>query len=513
MELSKTDSFSHRVVIVLCSATLLIAYYLIFTVSVNELLERWLKFDEAYSHGLLIFGIALYLLFIKRAILEKSIIGPGYFAFPFLIIISFISSVSIEAGIDISHQLLAPAIIWFSFTALLGYKFGLNILIPLIFLYYAIPVWDYLTFPLQSLTVVVCDFLLDIAEIPAFIEGVNIHLPSGIIKVAGGCSGLRYLLVGLTISSLYAVLFLESWQRKVLLIISGVLLALLANWLRVFIIIVVGHRSQMTSPLLHEHDHFGWLIFALTLTPLFVLGYRLQARSSISSSAEKSSLQINDGSQIKPPYSNVKLCSHAALIILFSFYAPNKYISQQNTATFNPISLEKSTGNWKQTPFDDTSAVEPILYGFEQQIETGYTNITNQGAVNVQLNVYPIQNQQHELIQYHNRILDEDKWKVLEKEKMAINNVPFVIAQVLNRKTNQIHVIFYSYYVSGDFFSDDVIAKLASLKGFINGRRDGTVLLLNSICNNNCNSSQELLTAFIDENLASIKHNIDAGFH
>ena len=276
MESNNTDRFSHRLTVILSSTALLFVYYLYFGETIDGLLERWLKFDEAYSHGLLIFGITLYLLFIKRAILEKSIIEPGYFAFPVLLLISFVSSVSIEAGIDIFHQLLAPALIWFSFTVLLGYKFGLNILIPLLFLYYAIPAWDYLTFPLQTLTVAVCDFLLGIVEIPAFIEGVNIHLPSGIIKVAGGCSGLRYLLVGLTISSLYAVLFLETWQRKVLLIISGVLLALLANWLRVFIIIVVGHRSQMTSPLLHEHDHFGWVIFALTLLPLFVLGYRLQ---------------------------------------------------------------------------------------------------------------------------------------------------------------------------------------------------------------------------------------------
>jgi exosortase/archaeosortase family protein len=44
------------------------------------------------------------------------------------------------------------------------------------------------------------------------------------------------------------------------------LLALLGNWLRIISIVIVGHVTEMQSPLVSDHGTFGWLIFAALLT-------------------------------------------------------------------------------------------------------------------------------------------------------------------------------------------------------------------------------------------------------
>lgn len=514
MESSQPLKLSNKAVILLCSAALLIAFYVNFSFPVKGLFARWLKFDEAYSHGLLIFAIVIYLLLISKAQLAQAIKAPNYPALILLAALSLVCAISIEAGIEIIQQLLIPALIWLGFTALFGLRLGFNLLIPLGFLYYAVPFWDYLAIVLQHITIEVCEFFLRLFNIPAYITGLEIHLPSGIIKIAHGCSGLRYLLVGMTISSLYAVLYLDNWQKRSLLIIAATLLALIANWLRVLIIVFEGHRTSMASPLMNDHEYFGWFIFAITLIPVFLFGHWLQGKAH-SNASRNNDTPATSLSSTKAPFSNAKLLSHTAIIILLGFYLPTEFISRQQTLSFTPITLENKLANWQKNTAKKTLAIKPILYGHEQQIETTYVDSSNgatNNAINLQLYIYPTQKQQHELIQYNNKLINEKNWAIIEKQPLSINNTPMVMAQLKHQQTQKQYLLLYTYYISGGFYADDVLAKLASLKGFINGRRDGTVIMLSTACNESCGGAQQIAADFIDKNHNAIKASIDASF-
>lgn len=515
MESSQPFKLSNKVVILLCSAALLSAFYLNFSLPVKGLVARWLKFDEAYSHGLLILAIVIYLLLVSKTQLLQAIKAPNYPALILLAALSLVCAISIEAGIELIQQLLIPALIWLGFTALFGLKFGYKLLIPIGFLYYAVPFWDYLSIVLQLITVEVCEFFLRLFNIPAYITGVEIHLPSGIIKVAHGCSGLRYLLVGMTISSLYAVLYLHGWQKRSLLIFTAILLALTANWLRVLIIIFEGHRTSMASPLMHDHDYFGWFIFAITLIPVFFLGHWLQGKVHSSTSLNNDTPATTTLSSTKAPASNTLLLSHTAMIILLGFYLPIEFISQQQTLSFTPLTLENNLTSWHKSTVENSLAIKPILHGYEQQLEAAYVDSSkgsSSNSINLQLYIYPTQKQQHELIQYNNKLINEKNWAIIEKQFLSINNTPMVMAQLKHQHTQKQYLLLYTYYISGGFYADDTLAKLASLKGFINGRRDGTVIMLSTACNESCGDTQQLAADFIEKNRNAIKAGIDASF-
>src|SRR5690606_28122981 len=144
------------------------------------------------------------------------------------------------------------------------------LIVPIGFLYFAIPFWDYLSMPLQLITVAVNEVGFRLTDISAEIEGVFVHLPGiGTFEVAHGCSGLRYLIVGLTLTTLFGYLNYDQWSLRFILIALGLLLSLVANWIRVFIIIYAGYKTNMESSLIEDHDMFGWWVFAATLVPLF----------------------------------------------------------------------------------------------------------------------------------------------------------------------------------------------------------------------------------------------------
>src|SRR5690606_37908570 len=48
---------------------------------------------------------------------------------------------------------------------------------------------------------------------------------------------------------------------------TAVLLALLTNWLRIFLLVVIGYQTEMKSSLMEDHEFFGWVLFALVMLP------------------------------------------------------------------------------------------------------------------------------------------------------------------------------------------------------------------------------------------------------
>jgi hypothetical protein len=57
-----------------------------------------------------------------------------------------------------------------------------------------------------------------------------------------------------------------------------VMLSLASNWIRVFLLIMIGHWSNMQSPLIADHGWFGWVLFAGMLVIFFAAVRIIEAR-------------------------------------------------------------------------------------------------------------------------------------------------------------------------------------------------------------------------------------------
>src|SRR2546430_4831726 len=96
----------------------------------------------------------------------------------------------------------------------------------------------------------------------ASISGDIIRIPNGSFLIEEGCSGLHFMIVGLAVAALHGELRRDPWRiRAAQLALMG-LLALLANWVRVYIIIEAGYLTNMQSYLVRvSHYWFGWGVF------------------------------------------------------------------------------------------------------------------------------------------------------------------------------------------------------------------------------------------------------------
>jgi exosortase len=208
----------------------------------------------SYSHGYLVLLMSGWL-FARNlrsapiAELRPSLIGFG------MLLIGVAGYVLAEiVDVTIGIQAMMPVLLLSLVAALAGLPLARRALVPVAFLYFAIPLWNLLTIPLQNLTTVMVTSALRISNISAYIEGYVVATPSGSFEIAQGCSGLHFLVVGLALAAFYGLAWYRRWSARALLFAVAGAASIVANWLRVYVLIDVGERTNMQHYLIAE-DH------------------------------------------------------------------------------------------------------------------------------------------------------------------------------------------------------------------------------------------------------------------
>ena len=97
-------------------------------------------------------------------------------------------------------------------------------------------------------------------------------MPSYSLEVAEACSGLCSLVSLLALAAVYAYLTQKSKVKKIILFLSAVPIALVAN---IFRILVTALGAYLISPKMAEeflHELSGLLVFIVSFICLFVFG-------------------------------------------------------------------------------------------------------------------------------------------------------------------------------------------------------------------------------------------------
>lgn len=234
---------------------------------IEVLAHRWVKFDENLGHALPMLGVCIFFLFkaLKELVFRE---GVSLLAFAFFPVIVFATWVMKHYDVLVVQQLLVWLFIALSFLLFFRTDSTKTALFAIGLLVFVIPVWDQLIPFLAELTTYVVQIALKHSGIVAFFDGRNIELPSGIITVADACSGVRYVTIGLALSYLSAFTLPITLAVRIKIILLGLLLSIFANWLRVYIIVLVGYHSEMQSELVGDHELFGFILFFVVISPI-----------------------------------------------------------------------------------------------------------------------------------------------------------------------------------------------------------------------------------------------------
>jgi exosortase len=159
---------------------------------------------------------------------------------------------------------------------LLGKEFCNILLFPLLFLIFMIPIpsilMDQVSFPMQLFASKVAAKALYIIGIPALREGNIIQLANTSLEVVEACSGIRSLVSLLTLSVLFAYFSQKTFSKRVLLVVSALPVAIVANAARVTGTGMLAYYYGEAAAEGFFHGFSSWVIFVVGLLCLYVIG-------------------------------------------------------------------------------------------------------------------------------------------------------------------------------------------------------------------------------------------------
>jgi exosortase len=155
---------------------------------------------------------------------------------------------------------------------------------PLFLLFFMIPiptvVYNSITFPLQILASRVSTEALTVMQIPVLREGNVLELAQQKLSVVEACSGIRSLLSLSFLSLVYGYFFESKIWMRVVLFLSTIPIAIVANASRVTLTgVLTEYKPELAEGFFHTAS--GWVIFMVALAILIAMhqilngGYRL----------------------------------------------------------------------------------------------------------------------------------------------------------------------------------------------------------------------------------------------
>jgi exosortase len=470
------------------------ALVLLVAPTLESVFSRWLKLDESYSHGSLLLVVAAFLTFRKW---KSEPPVPGFYAWwlvPFVLALAGYVLGAVLRVEALQNLVLVP--LFLSLLAMLvGWDQGKKFILPVGVLAFTMPFWDYLSWPLQLITVAVNEFGLGLLGIDFRIDGVYVFLTGvGTFEVAQGCSGLRYLLVGQALAMLYGELNLRAIRSRVILFLAAIGLALFANWVRVFIIIYMGYETNMQTSLIEDHDNFGWWVFAATLIPLFILGRRLE-RTAVEEKIDNAGAQRQvSGVLAKSRNKYFAPILVSALAGLMLLVVPSNRDDIRDISESYEFRLDGE--EYGQLFASRLEGWRPQIRNADRLFQQTLFERAPEGETPKQLYVsvhsYDYQRQGAEVVQYFNRIYASDEWRLENVFDLAgPGGETFSGVTIQHRVSGEEIHLAYSYYVEGIWESDQVRAKLAQLAGLFNNRTDASQITFGVSCED-CDGAEAL---------------------
>lgn len=230
--------------------------------------------SETYAHGFVVPFISLWLVWRLRAVLAPMVPRPGRLAWLPMLGAALLWLAGDLVAVNAATQLALVALIVLAVPAVLGWRVARVLVFPLGFLFFAVPLGDFMLPRLMDWTAHFTVLALRVSGIPVYQEGLQFVIPSGRWSVVEACSGIRYLIASVTVGSLFAYLSYQSTRKRLLFVAFAIAVPLLANWVRAYLIVLLGHVSGNELATGVDHLIYGWVFFGLVIAVMFWVGAR-----------------------------------------------------------------------------------------------------------------------------------------------------------------------------------------------------------------------------------------------
>ncbi len=495
---------------------LLIAWFVLvlvlFRATLFDLVSIWWN-SETFSHGFLILPISLWLLWRDRA--RLSVLQPSGepLALALTLGAGLVWLLADLVDVNVIEQLALVAILVSGIWVLVGTPLARAMAFPLGFLFLAVPMGEGLIPPLMQFTADSTEYLVRASGIPVYREDMYLTLPTGRWSVVEACSGVRYLIASFTLGLVFAYITYQSLWRRLLFVLAAIATPVLANSLRAWGIVMIGHYSGMEMAVGVDHLIYGWAFFGVVILLLFWVGGIWQEPEP--GTAVPAAAGAAQGMTHRGPGSVLLL-----LLVLSVLPAPVAayWFAHVEPRAVGELALLSSDDGWQRSEPSGWNW-QPAQYGADRQLTAYFEESpSGSGAAPLRLDVYQYLNQQPgiELVtpgQFWRR--DRESWLLLAQASPAPAAGFVVDEAVLSETASGERLLAWSWYrVAGQTTVNPYQVKvLEALQMLRQGHREGARMYLSTPLMDASvevrAEARERLATFLDEHKAAIELSLE----
>ncbi len=373
-----------------------------------EMASIWWR-SETFAHGLVVLPISVWLLWGTHDDMVRQPLRPAPLALLALAIAGFVWLVGESASVAaVTHFALVAMVcsaVWFVW----GHALTWTAIFPLAFLFFGVPFGEFLIPTLMNHTADFTVAALRVTGVPVFREGNSFVIPSGAWSVVEACSGIRYLIASIMVGVLFAWLNYRSLRRRLLFILAATAVPLVANWLRAYLIVMLGHLSGNKIATGVDHLIYGWLFFGVVIVALFWVGSFWREGDAPEADAPSSNEAVRGADAASLP--KLLGCCVAMLMVLLVWRPLEAWLAATPGAAVYTLEAPHPAAGWVATAEAPVAGWQPTYVGDRARLVRTY----RQGADTVTLFIayYASQTPGHELVQWDNRFVtaEDKRWR------------------------------------------------------------------------------------------------------
>ncbi|MDO8450856.1 MAG: exosortase A [Rhodoferax sp.] len=466
--------------------------------------------SETFTHGFLVPPIVLWLIWRQRHAIAAQQIQPALWILLPVACTALVWLLGDLAAVNAVTQLALVALLVLSVPAVLGLAVTRQIIFPLGFLFFAVPIGEFVMPQLMAWTADFTVFALRLSGVPVYREGLQFVIPSGNWSVVEACSGVRYLIASITVGTLFAYLNYQSTKRRILFVIVSILVPIVANWLRAYMIVMLGHFSGNKLAVGVDHLVYGWVFFGVVIMLMFIIGARWsepEKMTSVGASGHTQPLQAVTATRVWA----IAACFAAVLALpQIALWVMDQSESAKPASLVAPAALAPE---WQ-------AVASPVAGGFKPAFQNPSAEINSTYAhegrpVGLYLGYYRHQNYTRKLVSSNNSLVpsNDPQWAQVASasHEVAIDGKSVVVRSAELRATdlaaqavNSRLIVWQIYWINGTLTSSDHLAKAYSAFYRLTGRGDDSAVIIVYMPKDAPGGTDTVLASFLTANYPAI---------
>lgn len=457
----------------------------------REVIGAWRVWvaSPTYNHCFLVLPVALYLIWDRRAMLD---VPPR----PDLRVLALVPLLSLAwvgaavLGVLELQQLVVMTIVQAVLLAAFGWPLYKRMLGPLLYLYLLVPSGEVLVPTLQDFTARFAVWLLQLAHVPVYSDGIMISIPEGDFIVAEACAGLRFLIASIAFGAFFALLVYRSWWKRAAFMLASLIVPVFANGVRAFGIIYLAHLTDNVTAVEADHIIYGWGFFTLILLLLIVIGMRFADRRTPPRPATGS-----------PSFAVRTPVAVAAAAIALTAIGPAylTFLDNARALDLSRVAPPPVLAPW--TPrADDKESWSPVIVAPDHAFRDGFEAAGHDIERYVAL--YAPHGRHNTLVRSENRIAAEDAWprSTLGSTRIELNGRPVAVSTAEIHKGRRALLVWSFYVVDGVITASPAEAKLIQARAIVTGRDSVSafVAVATPLGTGGTSAARQVLTSFLN---------------